>query len=163
MSFLAQLQVAATGSSESVMPSVVADTDNSVLPGGHESHSEVSAACNCSSHGNIGATTPTVEEQSRSQFDAFLYIVIVLCFYAMCIVMLMVKYIKRENEEAEWDKMFTDFVKREQYIKPYQQIDHRTDKMFEYVKERLRLFNLTHGISEEPSVRGTLIYHETSV
>ena len=75
----------------------------------------------------------------------------------------MVKYIKRENEEAEWDKMFTDFVKREQYIKPYQQIDHRTDKMFEYVKDRLKLFNLKHGISEEPAVRGPLIYHETSV
>ena len=161
MSPLAQLQVAATGSSESVMPSVNTDTDISVLPGGHES--EASAACNCSRHGNIVAATTTVEPQSRSEFDAFLYIVIVLCFYAMCIVMLMVKYIKRENEEAEWDKMFTDFVKREQYIKPYQQIDHRTDKMFGYVKERLRLFNLTHGISEESAVRGTLIYHETSV
>ena len=161
MSFLAQLQVAATGSSESVMPSVNAGTDISVPPGGHES--EASATCNCSRHGNIVAATTTVEPQSRSEFDAFLYIVIVLCFYAMCIVMLMVKYIKRENEEAEWDKMFTDFVKREQYIKPYQQIDHRTDQMFEYVKERLRLFNLTHGISEEPAARGTLIYHETSV
>ena len=160
MGLIAQLQVAATGSSESEMQPVIAERNISVPPGGNES--EVLAACNCPSHGNVATTTIKAEPET-SEFDAFLYIVIVLCFYAMCIVMLMVKYIKRENEEAEWDKMFTDFVKREQYIKPYQQIDHRTDKMFEYVKDRLRLFNLKHGISEEPAVRGPLIYHETSV
>ena len=161
MGLIAQLQVAATGSSESEMQPVIAARNISVPPGDNES--QVLAACNCPSHGNVATTTITAEPETRSEFDAFLYIVIVLCFYAMCIVMLMVKYIKRENEEAEWDKMFTDFVKREQYIKPCQQIDHRTDKMFEYVKDRLRLFNLKPGISEEPAVRGPLIYHETSV
>ena len=47
--------------------------------------------------------------------DALLYIVVVLLFYAFSIVVLMVKYIRRENKEAYLRQYFDEFVAREQF------------------------------------------------
>ncbi len=54
--------------------------------------------CNCSSyHGDSHVTATTAAPTGQSELDAFLYIVIVLLVYAMIMMLLMVKYIKREN------------------------------------------------------------------
>lgn len=61
------------------------------------------------------ATSPTSTGtlDTESNFNAFLYILIVLGFYAFAIVILMIKYVRRENEEAELNRYFTDFIKRD--------------------------------------------------
>ena len=161
MSLLRKIQMV-VDSSEVVQASVYKHLNVS-LPSGDNAPTAPSM-CNYSNHYNKKTGENTlVPVDGQSEFDAFLYIVIVLLFYAMCMVLLMVKYIKRENEEAELDKMYVDFVKREKYSKPYQQIDHRTDKMSEYVKRTLKLFNNKRGITEDLPLLGDLIYHETSV
>ena len=165
MSFLRKLQTAAR-SSESVLPSTITYSNTSALPGGNDQ--EVPSMCNCSNifehKGNDeNIVTTTLVPYSNSDFDAFLYIVVVLLFYAFVIILLMVKYIRGENEEAIWDDMFVDFVKREQYLKPYQQIDHRTDKMYGYVVDKLKVFNQKRGIPDDLQPTGPLIYYETSV
>ena len=48
-------------------------------------------------------------------YDAFLYIIVVLCFYALSLVLLMVKYIRREEEELSLNFYYTEFVKREAF------------------------------------------------
>ncbi len=118
------------------------------------------SVCNCSQHTvSANVSNTATPETGKSEFDAFLYIVFVLLFYALSMVLLMIKYIKRENEEAEWDEIYVDFVKREQYSAPYQQIDRRTDTMLEYVKARLQVFYQARGMSGQ----GNVVYHETSV
>lgn len=47
--------------------------------------------------------------------DALLYIVIVLMFYAFSIIILMVKYIRREREEANLRSYYHEFVAREKF------------------------------------------------
>lgn len=48
-------------------------------------------------------------------YDALLYIIVVLSFYAMSMVLLMIKYIRREEEEISLDFYYTEFVKREKF------------------------------------------------
>ncbi|XP_063426753.1 uncharacterized protein LOC134710341 [Mytilus trossulus] len=45
----------------------------------------------------------------------FLYIIVVLCFYGLSMVLLMVKYVRREEEEVSLDFYYTEYVKREQF------------------------------------------------
>lgn len=56
---------------------------------------------------------PTIE--LAGSLDALLYIVIVLMFYAFSIVILMVKYIRREREEANLRSYYHEFVSREKF------------------------------------------------
>ncbi|XP_076462525.1 uncharacterized protein LOC143294890 [Babylonia areolata] len=51
----------------------------------------------------------------EGSLDALLYIVVVLLFYAFSIVVLMVKYIRRENKEAYLRQYFDEFVARDQF------------------------------------------------
>ena len=60
-------------------------------------------------------STETPEDDS---VDAFLYIVVVLSFYAFAMVVLMIKYIRRENQEAELSYYFTEFIKRDKFQSP---------------------------------------------
>ena len=60
-------------------------------------------------------TSVTSTEDDYNQPDALLYIVVVLLFYAFAMVVLMIKYIRRENQEAELSFYFTEFVKRDQF------------------------------------------------
>ncbi|RUS70542.1 hypothetical protein EGW08_021695 [Elysia chlorotica] len=50
--------------------------------------------------------------------DALLYIVIVLLFYAFSIVILMVKYVRREREEASLRNYYHEFVSRDKFKSP---------------------------------------------
>ncbi|XP_033738425.1 uncharacterized protein LOC117325984 isoform X2 [Pecten maximus] len=51
-------------------------------------------------------------------FDAFAYIFVVLSFYAVSMVLLMIKYIRREEEEVCLNYYYTEFVKREKFQNP---------------------------------------------
>ena len=50
--------------------------------------------------------------------DALLYIVIVLLFYAFSIIILMVKYVRREREEASLRNYYHEFVSRDKFQSP---------------------------------------------
>lgn len=47
--------------------------------------------------------------------DPLFYIITVLMFYALSIIILMVKYIRRERQEAEFDSYYFEFVTREKF------------------------------------------------
>ena len=49
---------------------------------------------------------------------AFCYIIIVLSFYAISIVLLMIKYIRREQEETWLDYYYAEYVKRTWFRRP---------------------------------------------
>jgi hypothetical protein len=57
----------------------------------------------------------TLTNEEGWTYDAFLYIIVVLCFYALSLVLLMVKYIRREEEELSLNFYYTEFVKREAF------------------------------------------------
>lgn len=66
-----------------------------------------------------------INSMSKSQFqvdgyydddsNAWMYILFVLTFYAFSIVVLMVKYIKREREGSKLEFYYNEFVKRDWY------------------------------------------------
>ena len=57
-----------------------------------------------------------------SSYDALLYIVVVLSFYACSMVILMIKYVRREKEEAQMAQYYSEFVAREQFKSPRFQV-----------------------------------------
>ena len=65
---------------------------------------------------NPSKYTPT------SSHDALLYIVVVLLFYACSMVILMIKYVRREKEEAEMAHYYNEYVARERFKSPKYQI-----------------------------------------
>lgn len=67
------------------------------------------------------------------RFDAFIYIVAVLLFYSASIVLLMIKYVRREEHEAELDFYYLEFVKREHLPTNAFLIDKRTSPMAKYL------------------------------
>jgi len=66
--------------------------------------------------------TDNITSGSFQSHDALLYIVFVLLFYAFSIVILMVKYIRREREEAEMATYYAEFVSREKFKTPQYEI-----------------------------------------
>ena len=65
---------------------------------------------------NSGTTeVPESGEYIGSDVSALLYIVIVLGFYAFAMVVMMVAYVRRENQEAEFSHYFTEFIKRDRF------------------------------------------------
>ena len=86
---------------------------------------------------SIGATTilPTTntnvthsceapsKTKPTSSYDALLYIVVVLSFYACSMVILMIKYVRREKEEAQMAHYYSEFVAREQFKSPRFQVN----------------------------------------
>lgn len=65
----------------------------------------------------LSSQTPTVVKLPGS-LDALLYIIIVLLFYVFSIVVLMVKYIRREREEATLRNYYYEFVSRDKFQSP---------------------------------------------
>lgn len=63
------------------------------------------------------STTPPMKDAN----DALFYIITVLLFYACSIVILMVKYIRRERQEAEFSSYYHDYVLRDQFHQPQYQ------------------------------------------
>lgn len=50
--------------------------------------------------------------------DPLFYIITVLMFYAFSIIILMIKYIRRERQEAEFDNYYYEFVTRDKFQTP---------------------------------------------
>ncbi|OWF47406.1 hypothetical protein KP79_PYT08188 [Mizuhopecten yessoensis] len=74
-------------------------------------------------------TSPDVEistaRPTKDSNDALFYIITVLLFYACSIVILMVKYIRREKQEAEFRNYFHEYVLRDQFRQPqYQNLSY---------------------------------------
>lgn len=69
-----------------------------------DSNMSLNAACNSS-----------LSNLDHSQMDAFLYIVVVISCYAICMIILMVKYIRREEEEVQLEFDFYEFITREKF------------------------------------------------
>ena len=80
-------------------------------------------------------TSPCKEELTtkdptpESSHDAFLYIVVVLLFYAFSMVILMVKYIRRERQEAEMAHYYSEFVSRDRFKAPIFEIKRCMNKI----------------------------------
>ncbi|XP_077981474.1 uncharacterized protein LOC144436537 [Glandiceps talaboti] len=60
--------------------------------------------------------TSTITTQPNAETDeALLYIVAVLLFYAFSLTLLLIKYIKSENEDMKLSYLYEAFVKREDF------------------------------------------------
>jgi len=65
----------------------------------------------------VSASSPGKMGYSRD-LDAFLYIIVVLSFYAISIALLMINYIRREREETILDHDYTEYVNRSWFDRP---------------------------------------------
>lgn len=70
-----------------------------------------------------GLTSATLNQsdpvlKGKGSIDALLYIIIVLSFYAFSIVVLMIKYIRREKEEANLREYYHEYVSRDKFHSP---------------------------------------------
>ena len=74
---------------------------------------------NVSTCGNTGKdNSTTILGGTPDHNNALLYIVTVLLFYACSIVVLMIKYIRRERVEAEYDNYYYEYVSRDKFQEP---------------------------------------------
>lgn len=74
------------------------------------------------------STSEPPEIADKTDFNALMYIVVVLMFYAVSMTLLMVKYIKQEKEEALLDHYYNEFVKRDTFNNLKFVSDKRTAK-----------------------------------
>ena len=95
---------------------------------------------------NTSMATGTAEPDGKGSLDALLYIVVVLSFYAFAMIILMIKYIRRENQEAELRYIFLEFVKRDNFK------DNRT----EYLSEVERIRDTMDPTLLDPRIHVTL-------
>ena len=73
-----------------------------------------------------GDSAPPNSEQN---WDAFLYIVIVLVFYSFSMLYLVIQYTRREREEAVLNYYYTEYVKRERFSSRCFSVDTRTSRL----------------------------------
>ena len=77
-----------------------------------------------------GSITATLNQpKADGSQDALLYIVIVLSFYALAMIVLMVKYVRRENQEAQLRYYYTEFIKRDKFHSAAYQNRHEVEAM----------------------------------
>ncbi|ELU15360.1 hypothetical protein CAPTEDRAFT_199433 [Capitella teleta] len=57
-------------------------------------------------------------QESSTSLNAFFYIVVVLSFYAFAMVVLMVMYVRREQQEAMLSLNFDEFISRDRFNTP---------------------------------------------
>ena len=78
----------------------------------------------------LTSSSPTPAAATSEDSSALMYIVVVLLFYAVCMTLLMVKYVKREREEALLNYYFNEFVKRDTFNSKKFVFDKRTAKRY---------------------------------
>lgn len=67
-------------------------------------------------------TSTSVDVESRkNDKEALFYIITVLMFYAVSIVILMVKYLRQEKQEAEYTNYYYEYVSRDKFQDPLYQ------------------------------------------
>ncbi|GFO19004.1 hypothetical protein PoB_004550900 [Plakobranchus ocellatus] len=99
-----------------------------------------------SSSGSTPSATAADEGMKLSgSLDALLYIVIVLLFYAFSIVILMIKYVRREREEANLRNYYHEFVSRDKFRSP----QYRNKQSMKRIFGRRRRKNGTSGDPDE--------------
>lgn len=67
---------------------------------------------------NLTVSRNTTSLPDSNSHDALLYIITVLTFYSISIVILMVKYIRREKQEADLQQYYHEYVSREKFHSP---------------------------------------------
>ena len=87
-------------------------------------HDNVVQRSNCG--GNV---TEELEHDPFRSHDALLYIVVVLLFYAFSMVILMIKYIRRERAEAEMATYYAEYVSREKFKTPQYELQSYMKKL----------------------------------
>ena len=97
---------------------------------------------NTSSYGGLlNTTNATYTGHGGTEKDegAFLYIVVVLCIYAICLIILLIKYVKSENREAVLNYYYQEFVKRDRFKEPrVEQRCHNTPVLYVQHDEELQ-------------------------
>lgn len=76
--------------------------------------------------------------------DAFLYFVVVLTFYAVAMTVLMVKYVRRENQEAQLSYYFHEFINRDKFNTP----QYRNKQRVRAIKKTLTRFYQSVKLSD---------------
>ena len=77
-------------------------------------------------HTKHNTSRDSTTTKSDDNWDAFLYIVVVLLFYAVSMLYLVVQYTRREREEAVLEHYYTEYVKREHFSRRCFAVDART-------------------------------------
>lgn len=74
------------------------------------------------------------DAEPHSSQDALFYIITVLMFYACSIVILLVKYVKRERQEAAFTHYYCEYVTREKFQNPLYQNQQHMKKFMKSIK-----------------------------
>ena len=109
------------------------------------------------------ATTDDGQLVTFEDSNALMYIVVVLMFYATSMTLLMIKYIKREREEALLNYYFNEFVKRETFNKNKFVFDKRTAKRHTIMKYIDKNAGLTWIPSDVRTAVDSTLFLETAV
>ena len=67
---------------------------------------------------SIVSASPPEKMVYSGELDAFLYIIVVLSFYAISIALLMINYVRREREETSLDYDYMEYVSRSWFERP---------------------------------------------
>lgn len=106
---------------------------------------------------NGSVSSPAAHSSFAGNLDAFFYIIVVLSFYAISIVLLMIKYIRREQEETSLDYYYTEYVKRTWFQRPDVQnrmAMARQGKLLEKMMQREEATSgCEHGVFEQKTLR----------
>ena len=102
-------------------------------------------------NGSISATVS--QKDTGGSHDALLYIVVVLSFYAFAMIVLMVKYIRRENQEAELTFYYTEFIKREKF----QHSTYKTQREVDAVRRTLETLETLETVYKPAEYRVTAV------
>lgn len=95
----------------------LADFQTTVLPGKNATDFDTKLPVAPTDAGSLCKKNDTTIISHWSN-DPLFYIITVLMFYAFSIIILMVKYIRRERQEAEFDNFYYEFVSREKFQTP---------------------------------------------
>lgn len=105
--------------------------------------------------------TPVLSDE-EADFDAFLYIIFVLSFYSLSMVFLMIKYIRREEEEMSLNLYYTEFVKRDDFDTPARKNRHLME-VNKHVLDKVRKKLLCSNALRQPSILELSLLQETQV
>ncbi|KAK7495071.1 hypothetical protein BaRGS_00013711 [Batillaria attramentaria] len=116
-----------TGSTMPVLPPANSNPGMTYTSDTNVSGTLVSIVCNetmgnaskpSAVHDSVGLQEKAPQGYHLSDLDALFYIIVVLSFYAVSIVLLMITYIRREQEETSLDYYYTEYVKRTWFQQP---------------------------------------------
>ncbi|KAK2168891.1 hypothetical protein LSH36_13g03044 [Paralvinella palmiformis] len=103
----------------------------------------VTSTAHCPGCSNATEDSGAVYRDTSSP-DAFLYFVIVLTFYAVAMTVLMVKYVRRENQEAQLSYYFHEFINRDKFNTP----QYRNKQRVRVIKRTLTRFYQSVRLSD---------------